>query len=84
MKRRACWKRFYRESGSGQSQARAEGRGGHLAWIIVGCVIVTVAVIVYALWGKGDVTASMSIGKILDFKLDAKEKRGPSSESPHK
>jgi hypothetical protein len=51
-----------------------------LAWII-GCggVVMVAAVIVYALRGKGDVTASMSLWRILEFKLDAKEKREPPS-----
>lgn len=44
-----------------------------MAWI-AGLILV-VAVIAYALWRKGDVSASMSLWKILEFKLDAKEKR---------
>jgi len=40
-------------------------------------VVIAVAVIAYALWHKGDVSASMSLCKILEFKLDAKEKRDP-------
>ena len=37
-------------------------------------VFLVIAVVIYALWRKGDVSASMSFGKILEFKLDAKEK----------
>jgi hypothetical protein len=53
-----------------------------LAWIIVG-VVVTVAVITfYALGRKGDVSASMSLLRIFEFKLDTKERRAPSSDEP--
>jgi hypothetical protein len=44
-------------------------------WIVI--VAVIASVILYALVRKGDVSASMSLGKLLEFKLDAKEKRGP-------
>jgi hypothetical protein len=51
---------------------------------IIGLIglVFAAAILVYALREKGDVSASMSIGNILDFKLDAKEKRGKSSEAP--
>jgi hypothetical protein len=51
-------------------------------WIIAGVVILTAAIIFYALRGKGDVSASMSLWRLLEFKLDAKEKRSPSSKDP--
>jgi hypothetical protein len=49
---------------------------------IIICVVLVLAVLVYALREKGDVSTSMSIWRILEFKLDAKEKRGKSSETP--
>ena len=47
-------------------------------------VIVTLGVIIcYALRAKGDASASMSVFKILEFKLDAKEKSAIPSKDPH-
>ena len=52
-----------------------------LAWM--GLVVVVAVKLFYALRRKGDVAASMSLLKILEFKLDAKEKRTPSSNDTH-
>jgi hypothetical protein len=45
----------------------------------MGLVLVTV-ILIYALREKGAVSTSLSILKILEFKLDVKEKRAPPSE----
>ena len=50
--------------------------------ILGGIVLLAAGLIFYALRRKGDVSASMSIGRILAFKLDAKEKRVRSSKDP--
>lgn len=50
-----------------------------MAWIVVICLITALGVIVYALRRGGDMFASMSLGKILEFKLDVKERRTPRS-----
>jgi hypothetical protein len=52
-----------------------------MPWLI-SVVVIAVSVIAYALGRKGDVSASMSICRILEFKLDAKEKRKPDSQVP--
>jgi hypothetical protein len=53
-----------------------------VAWIVVGLAVVVAILIFYALRRKGDVLASMSLWRILEFKLDAKERRGPSADEP--
>ena len=68
------------ESG-GKQRALRESRGDPTAWMLVGVVLIAVAVITCALWRKGDVYASMSLWRILEFKLDAKEKREPEPRS---
>jgi hypothetical protein len=52
-----------------------------LAWM--GLVVRVAVIIFYALRRKGDEPASMSLLKILEFKLDAKEKTTPSSNDTH-
>jgi hypothetical protein len=43
-------------------------------------LVIAAAMLVCALWWKGDVSASMSLWKIFEFKIDAKEKREPPTE----
>jgi hypothetical protein len=51
-----------------------------LAWIIVGLVLAA-AIPAYTLREKGEVSASMSVWKIFEFKLDAKEEREHSKDT---
>ena len=50
--------------------------------ILGGIVLMAACIILYALYQKGDVSASMSLWKIVDLKIDAKEKRPLSSMDP--
>ena len=43
--------------------------------ITIAAVFVVATIVLCALWREGDVSASLSIWRIFEFKLDAKEKR---------
>jgi hypothetical protein len=49
------------------------------ARMILGIAVLFAAIVLFTLWRKDDVSVSMSVSKILEFKLDAKEKSAATS-----
>jgi hypothetical protein len=47
------------------------------AAITIATIILVAIIVLCAPWRKGDISASLSIWRIFEFKLDAKEKRQP-------